>query len=74
MNILLTNITAENTVIFLDVNSKDIPLESLQKQKKPGGGTYLTAELQVVLTISDKVYINVTHEGSRLASLETQLA
>lgn len=66
--------TAENTVIFLDVNSKEIPFESLQKQKKSGGGNYLTAELEVVLTISDKVYINVVHDGVCLASESTNLA
>jgi hypothetical protein len=61
-------------VIFLDVNSKEIPFESLQKQKKSGGGNYLTAELEVVLTISDKVYINVMHDGVCLASESTNLA
>lgn len=70
---LLLNFTAENEVIYLDVDSKKIPQDYLQKQKKAGGGSYLTADLEVVFSVSDAVRVSVMHRDTVLTSVETNL-
>ncbi|KUJ12158.1 uncharacterized protein LY89DRAFT_688619 [Mollisia scopiformis] len=64
---------AENEVIYLDVESTMIPKSFLQKQSKSRGGSYLTADLEVVFEISDRVYVSVQHHGEVLANVDTNL-
>lgn len=72
---ILADVTsiAENEVIYLDVDSKKIPHDYLQKQKKAGGGSYLTADLEVVFSVSDAVRVSVMHNNAVLTSVATNL-
>lgn len=64
---------AENEVIYLDVDSKKIPQGYLLKQKKAGGGSYLTADLEVVFSVSDAVRVSVMHRDTVLTCVTTNL-